>query len=572
MNTIAMIGRAAMALVLVVLTMTGMAQAGAVVGGTYYADWENYGYRQQAEIREYHSCASLRDCSSFREGLTEQPPDTRTGVWPIPQQGEEEGKTTALTLFDAGMGIDGSNSCISCNFLSFFMIAMADFSQMIYDYFFQGFLLMIPLTLSIWLGYRAVRLMITGGEGGQDFLRNVVAKVALWTMVWLIATGANSHKHYLWEAVGPGFLSQTFNLSNDIRNFSLTSTNLANTSGGGDAVFCQGVSVPALSGGGLAAYAADSKYSFIQAAVEAACFTERAHILGIASGVALAFDSYGASGSFGWTDITKILMFLFTFLLKLLIGLAVVLAYTLSAVWLIFLVLDIVVRGLISAAFSPVLAALYLYQPTRSIATGAIRAMAGAIFTSISMAMVSVLAYVLITNTVLVYDATKAPVVTAYEEWDADEVPAFDDFNTNRIESMRNFIAYIGETDDSKTHIPMDFGTPWFWYMLFCGIAVFALGKKMVAMLEGLVGYQGASAMADSATQSIRSLTRPAMTGATLATGGMMAGAKLTTARMAGGALNGAATKSGMGLSMPDGGANILSKQGLAAAKAAAGQ
>ena len=569
MNTIGMIGRATMALVLVILTMAGTAHAGAVVGGTYYADWENYGYSQRSQIREYHSCASLRDCSSFREGLTEQPPGTRNGVWPIQQHDEQEGKTIALSLFDAGMGIDGNNSCISCNFLSFFMIAMADFSQMIYDYFFEGFLMILPLTLSIWLGYRAARLMIHGGENGQEFVKNVVAKVALWAMVWLIATGANNHKHYLWEAVGPGFLSQAFNISNEIRNFSLSSTNLANTSGGGEVVFCQGVSVPALSGGSLAVYAADSKYSFVQSAVEAACFTERAHILGIASGVALAFDSYGASGGFGWTDISKVLMFLFTFLVKLLIGLAVILAYTLSAVWLIFLVLDVVVRGLITAAFAPVLAALYLYQPTRSIATGAIRAMVGALFTTIAMTMVSVLAYVLITNTVLVFDATKGPAIAAYEEWDADEVPAFDDFNANRIEAMRNFIAFVGENDDSKTHIPMDFGTPWFWYMLFCGIAVFALGKKMVAMLEGLIGYQGASAMADTATQSIRTFTRPATSAATLATGGAMAGAKLAAGRMAGGALTDAAAKGGLGL---DGGANILSGKGLAAAKAAAGK
>ena len=516
---------AAIAAVLCTVIWVGTAQAGAVINGTWYADWESYSFAQQSEIRRFHSCERASDCT-IRQNVDSQPSGTASGTYPPASAtgpgtvGAPEPKTTALSFFDAGMGLDGTSSCLSCNFMSFFMIALSDFSFMVFQYFYNIFVALAPPTLLVWLGYRAAKLMIMGGENGRDFLYGVVGKSALFAIVWLIATGANNYSRYMWEATGPLYLDFAFTLSNEIRDATIGSTNLASTSGGGDVVFCNDVQIPALGGGSLASFASDPKYIFVEAAVKSACFTERAHILGMASGVALAFDSYGGA-AFGWTDIGGWLNYLITVIFKSLIGLFVVIVYTISAIWLIFLVLDVVTRGLITAAFSPLLAALYLYQPTRSITTGAIKAMGGAIFTAIALAMISVLAYVLVTNTVNVYKVTHPPIVASYEEWGdkPGEVPGFENFDSNRLASMREFIQYIGEGDPDKMHIPMDFGTPWFWYMAFCGVAIFALGKKMIAMLEGLVGYQGASTFADSAMKSIRTGAVGAVAGTAVTAG-----------------------------------------------------
>jgi len=415
-------------------------------------------------------------------------------------------RTSALTLFDYAMGMDGSNSCLSCSFLSFFMVALSDFSFLLYQYFYDTFLGFAPAFLAIWLGWRAAKLMIMGGEDGKEFLYNVVGKAALFSMLWLFATAANNDNRFMWNISGPAFLEFSFSIANDIRDSAIASTTTITAGAAGNPMLCQSVATPA-----IVVDPAEPRYMFIAPAMQAACFTERAHMLGIASGVALALDSYGGGASFGWSNVGAWGLFLVTVLLKIFIGVFIITIYAVSAIWLIFLTLDIVTRGLITAAFSPILVLLYTYKPTRQITVRAITSLAGAMMTAVALAIISVLAFVLVTNTVNVYEATKGPVNSAYQEWDADEVPgavgaatAIPSTSSDRIGAMRAFIAYIGVSDPDAVRVPMDMGTPWFWYMIFSGVAIFGLGKKIIRMLEDAVGYSGSSEFANSALKSIK--------------------------------------------------------------------
>jgi hypothetical protein len=115
---------------------------------------------------------------------------------------------------------------------------------------------------------------------------------------------------------------------------------------------------------------------------------------------------------------------------------------------------------------------------------------------------------------------------------------------------MRAFIDFVGVSDSDATRIPMDFGTPWFWYMAFCGVAIFALGKKIIKMLEDAVGYQGASEFANSALKATKMSAMGAIAGtavmAPIAGAGAILGGK--GAALAAGQSAGALGSAGRGI------------------------
>ena len=415
-------------------------------------------------------------------------------------------KTFSLRMFDAAIGADGLNTCLSCSFLSFFMIALSDFSNLVFKYLYDIFLVLAPILLAVWLGYRTAKLMVSGGEHGRDFIYGVIGKFALFAVVWLIATSASDTNSRLWQATGPLFLTYAFDFSHEIRLAAMGNTGTAGNTGSSSPIFCESVQVPALNASVTSVD--NERYGFISAALKSGCFTERAHAMGIATGIAIALDSYAdTSPGFGWREIGLWLTFLMSMILKLLLGVFVTVVYAVSAIWLIFLTLDIVARGLITAAFSPLLVLAFLFKPTRSVALQAIRGLVGAMTTSVALAVVTVIAFVLITNTPKVYESTREPVFNASSTWDGDEMPSISmvDIDNNRIEAMRQFIIWVGEGNEDAVRIPMNISTAWFWYMAFCGIAIFALGRKIIKMLESVVGYQGAAEFANSALKSFRS-------------------------------------------------------------------
>lgn len=483
------------------------------------------------------------------------------------------GRTVSSILFGFATGESNPNMCMSCTFLSFFMMALSDFSYTVYQYLWTLALGFAPMIMVIWIGYRTARLMISGGEDGKSFMYEVVARTSLFFVIWLVATGANQKEDYLWEFVGPQYLETAFTISQEIRTFAIDGTSAITGSTTQDAstqaITCEGVTPTNMP--------SDPKYLYIAKALQSGCFTERAHMLGIATGTALAVDSHSGA-SYGWTDAYKWIGWFWALAFKFFMGIFIALTYAISAIWLIFLVLDVVSRGLVTAAFAPVLIVMALLKPTRNIFVSAITGLGGAMVTAISLAMVTVLAFVLVSNTVKVYEMTHAPIVNAMETWKPETAPSGSDFGTDRLSQLHSFIDYVAEGDVDKMHIPVNLATPWLWYMIFSGVAIFALGKKIIAMMEGMIGYQGASEFANSALKAVKM----GAVGAGISTGATafaLKGSALLAARggmYAGGAMKGAAggLVGGMGRGLnwaqgKVGSKNTLKATGMAAAAAA---
>lgn len=462
---------------------------------------------------------------------TNQPDGARNQTAQYQARATAEGKPNSLIIYDYSMGLAGNGSCLSCDFLSYFMVALTDFSYSTYQVLYDMLIALIPMTLMIWLGYRVVKLMVTGGEDGKGFLMNVVGKTTLFVMIWLIllggsvGSGAGLGNRYLWGTTGPLFLDYSFKLSNTIRTEALNNQSMAGT-GGRARLMCDGVTSNIVTNTPSTGASFDP-YVFVTPAMRTGCMTERVHFMGVAAGTAIALGSQSYPTSL--TDISGWFSFLFTMIVKLVIGFFVIMAFGLSAIWLLFLILDVIVRAMITAAFSPVLIGLFLYQPTRGIATNSLRALIGSAVTATAIGLIGILAYVLVVNTVDVYNATYQNVNPAYERFNMTQIPdgsfqsetPVNGLGAGPVKDMRELIerAEIGSTDPD-VGIPIDLGAPWFWYLVFVGLAIFSLGKKIISMIEGAIGTQGMSAMADRATQ----LAKTGMVGGAALSGGMVAG------------------------------------------------
>jgi hypothetical protein len=467
----------------------------------------------------------------------------------------EEPTFAEMLLFYA-MGGE-NNSCLSCDVLAYFMIGLSSFSKTIAVYFTTAFSVVAPVMMAIWIGYRVARLMVGGGEDGKAFIMSVVQKFSLFTVIWIVTTTTlgsamgpggviNTNRPMLWDWVGPTYLDFAFDLSGSVRNFAISEAasdtgGVSDVGRGGSTPFgCGGVET---TGGSLQTIAGTiNEMAFMQSAMEVGCVTERIHMVGISSGIAMIYSAANGQttddGSFTARAAKAILLGL----VKIGAGTMMLTVFVLSAVWLIFLILDIVVRGMITAAFSPVLALLYLWQPTRSIASGAIRGLGGALVTAVAISIVTILAYFLLTQVVDIYNALQPMVAAAATGADAANIQQVTE--PTRAREFSTFVARIQETDPEKPYIPMDLSTPYFYYMCLAGITVFSLGKKIIAMLEGMVGSQGFSAMADNAM----SMTRTAAGFGMAATGIAAVGARVVAGGATGGiGMAAGAVKNGLG-------------------------
>jgi hypothetical protein len=363
---------------------------------------------------------------------------------------------------------------------------------------------------------------VTGGEDGKGFLFSVVGKVALFAVIWLVALGANNNNRYLWDISGPMFLDFSFSLSNAVRETALTNSgvvNIATTS----TLFCPSVKTPMTDAQASGA----TEYPFVEDAMKLGCATERVHFMGVAAGIAILLSEKG--GSLSITDFASWGFYLLNLFVSLILGIFIIVTFVLSAVWLIFLILDVIVRALITAAFSPIIIAMFLYQPLRGISVNALKMLIASAVTALSIGLVGILAFVLVTNAVNVYNATFPDVNAGYNNYNLSAVTAG---GGDPVAQMRSFLerVEIGSTDENRG-IPLDAGSPWFWYLAFVGIAIFALGRKIITMLEQAVGGAGMSAMADRAVSMTRAGTKMGVMGATAGTAILGGAAVLGTTR-----------------------------------------
>jgi len=418
----------------------------------------------------------------------------------------------ATKIYMYAMGLEGddsgdgltfrraqNSSCLSCSFLSYFMDAMTGFSKAVFTYTQNAFKVLVPISFLIWIGWQVAALMVKGGEDGRSFMYQLAGRMALFSVLWALVMAGSSGTPFLWKTIGPDYLEFTFDLASDIREGAMKTVASSRITDLG----CADVQpIPGKSVADMKYQNDDTAATFIQSGIEVACGVERSHMVGVASGMAIIMTAMQVSGSDGESGfLESIRNFAFAFagvLMKIGIGAGLMIIYALSAVWLVFLILDVVVRGLISAAFSPVIAALFLYKPTRGHAGNAIKALFGAMFTAAAISLVGLMAFFLVSQVTVVYENTRS-VIT--------RVPPAPDlgFTGSLPADFGKFIANIeGSGLISSGAVPMDFGAPWLYYMIFAGISTYALGKKLIAMLQKMIGEQGASAFADNALKMLR--------------------------------------------------------------------
>jgi hypothetical protein len=454
----------------------------------------------------------------------------------ISARASEEAGGVALKLFNYSMGqtqnSDGTvnKTCITCTFLGNFMIGLTNFSYATYSYFEQAFVSIVPILMAIWVAWKTIALFSTGGEDGRSYIYSVLRKMALFFFVWAAITVGNTtatlntsdygmgrqsiqidNPKWAWDTVGPDYLSVAFGLSSEIRDYTIqrrANIQVSDFEGGAsyDAFRCIDV------GQNMSKYTSDATIlKFATNATEVACATERTHMIGVSSALAVLGS---ANSQIEWSPKSWA-----SFIIKLISGFFMLFVFGLSAIWFTFLILDVAVRGLITAAFLPVIATMYLFEVTRGFSTSAFRALVGAMVTAVAISIVSTLAFYLLTRTVLVYNQSIGSMSGIYG-FQLEKIPTGD-----AIEAFRQFIIRIQQSKANEPQIPMDFSSPWFYYLVLSALAIFSLGKKIIAMLEGMVGAQGASAMADNAMKLSRSglgLAMPA--GAIAGTGLLFAG------------------------------------------------
>jgi len=449
---------------------------------------------------DYTGMAHAQDCDDSLPG------STPCAGWFFGTTMGEISERRSLVMLDYSLGVANDNDCFSCKFVQQFIIALASFSAGVFMYFRAFFVTLMPLAMALWIGWSASRVMIAGGDGGGAFFSSMVKKMALFTVLWLVMmtsgpTGPTardpsqpmpiSSAYEPWTWFGPGLLGYGLELSNEIRT-----TAAANLSVGGSTVNeqlgmnCRGI------GAKSPVLAADpTSYEFAFHASELACAIERVHIIGMASGLSMmegAWVSMGVDWGGGVGGIVmSAIASLFNALMTTVFGLVVLATFGLSLVWFTFLILDVVVKILIIAAVSPILMLLALLVPTRRYGTTAIFHCVASVGTLVGIAFIAALAFFLIANVVDVYLAAKV-----FYDPSLPDIP-----RTNVIADLRNFIIGLQIESGRPGHIPMNMATPWYHYMLLTSLSITVLGKKIIAIIESIVGVQNMSQMADNARQ-----------------------------------------------------------------------
>jgi hypothetical protein len=441
----------------------------------------------------------------------------------------EEYYSLAGQIVRYSFGMTEGGSCLTCDFMSYFQLALADFSHASFRYFLSIWSILAPVMIGIWLAVRVASLMIAGGEDGRAFILSIVRRLALFAMIWSalsISTGGRSWESWAWKVTAVDYLSIVFDFAGDAQGAALTavpSNPLYSTSAtGADPFGCEGIG-PQVASTANAHQGGVLKYGFLGPALELTCATERVHILGVATALAVMTSSTSAeSGGWGVAALAQSFVFFF---FKIFVGLCILVVYVMSAAWLIFLVLDVIVRGLIVAMLSPLFALCALFKPSRYIAIAALRQAGGAAMTALSIAIVSILSTLLMTNTVAVYNST-------FEVYDQTGQYAMTRISMSEgpLVAFLEFVNRVSASEGAR--IPVDFSTPWFYYILMAAVSSFALGKKLISMMENMVGQQGASSLADAAQK---------MTGKGLQIGASLMTAGSTTVLAAGKGLGGKA-------------------------------
>jgi hypothetical protein len=415
-----------------------------------------------------------------------------------PSDTGEAGSDFALFLIDYSLGVNNPNGCLTCTFVQQFLVALASFSAAVFMYFRAFFVVLTPIVLSIWIGWSVGRLMVAGGDGGKDFFYAMIRKLALFFMLWLVMMQSGPQGNQArdpsapmtitdgeapWTWMGPDLMRYGFELGNEVRT--TASQNLM--VGGGNVAGQVGMNCEGVADSNTVLSSDPEAYAFAYHASETACAIERIHIVGITSGWAMIVAAW-TNLELSWS-VKEVFYALAQAMTVAVFGFFVIAVFGLSMIWFIFLLLDVVVKVLIVAAIAPILMVLALLVPTRPYAWNAVRQSVGGIATLVGVAFVAALSFYLIANTVTVYNASNGlydPSLT--------DIP-----RTNTTADLRAFVQRLTMETANPERIPMNISTPWYHYMLLTSLSTYVLGKKVISIIESIIGARGMSEMADNA-------------------------------------------------------------------------
>jgi hypothetical protein len=410
---------------------------------------------------------------------------------------------TAHYYFKYSMGrFPEGPPCFSCDFFAIFISAFSGLSASIFHFLQVFFVWLAPLMIAIWIAFRSFGLLFNGGEQGGHFKRSIALKLGFFFLVFLIFTANYTYMPrdiqdpipnempWVWSISGPETAGAVFGLGQEARQAVLSGSSDANMGCEG---ILQQVTIPL----------SDAVGAFGEDAAQLACITERTHIVGMAVSIAMiegAWASINADiGIFSArSDASRLFGSVIYAIIMSIFGVLLIAVFFLSMVWWIFTLLDVVVRVLFMAALWPGLALAILFKPSRRFGLKALSIWISGLVRGFGVAIVIAINFALIVSVPQAFDRAVAALgpETAYED-----VRSMETRPENPIRQMEEFVIRVSLDQTNDWFIPMWFTAPWFVYFMIIGLAMFALGKKVMSMLDNVAGTQMIENMGDAAKQ-----------------------------------------------------------------------
>lgn len=388
-----------------------------------------------------------------------------------------------------------------------FLTALEAFGVFIFQYNTIFLITLAPLALSIWISWRFMIFAMNRGDNGYGFLLDILKKGTIFFFIWIFFTSVNTFTPRsmsqitdtmpaAYKTIGTDTAGVAFQTLDDMRKAMLDDPD--------SELGCETI------------YAsADGSMTFSDHGGKLICNVERTHVIGVATAWAMLVATWQGI-NFGILDIGDSMVRLFGALVFTAFVVLMAFVYMKSAAWFVSKVfLSILMPIIIIAAFSPVLALLFLFRAGREIAINGVKYFMGCIASALGVAIAMALSFYLVLSLPSVFNNA-----IAIFDWDIAH-PIADGPKTRQMAEFIYRISVDPNGNNGEWYIPMHFWTPWFLFMVFAPVLVFALGKKLVLMMNEIInalGGQGDDQVANNISGMVGNV---ATTGAKFAVGGV---------------------------------------------------
>lgn len=456
--------------------------------------------------------AGFVDIGDGASGVPQCVPDPNTAGVAVEQNNAlNQGGAQLISVSNGNGGV----YCFTCLFAGNFMVALGSFAVAVFTFLASFFTILAPIMIAIWVAYKTVILAFAGGEGGGQFLVSVVKKSTLFFFVWMVMTSTNTYlpkpgdgaaggeAPWAYQMAGVEAAGMAFDLAGDIR------TEIAETD---TRMNCDN----AFAGSGF-----ESEDRFASSATAMVCAVERVHIIGIATAWQMITGTWNAlSVNAGWDFIQEFVSGFFGAIVLTIFGLVLLTIYAVAIGFLITRIILLAVTILFLAGFSPLLALALLFAPSRKYAYAGLATVVGAMGSALAIGLALVMSYSLILSTPTAYNMA-IEMSEAYKDLEPVDV------SVPLQVQMSIMVNRFGiDPEDERMgafHIPIGITTPWLWHFMLVGFAVFALSRKIIGIIEGIIGAPGSEQ--DAATAGmVGGMAGAGMKMALMATGGMALG------------------------------------------------